>query len=498
MNADHNHSHARNRFAVIPTPQRLLSDPDVTGKGITIAFIDAGFYPHPDLTQPENRIVAYVDVSNPEAVLDADRAPESWDWHGTQTSVSAAGNGFLSNGIYRGLACHSRLVLVKVSDHGKITEDNIARGFEWVLANQEPYNIRIISISLGGDEDVPYQTNRVDLLAEEAIRRGIVVVVAAGNSGCTNQHYPVPPATAPSVITVGGYDDKNLLDPSELALYCSSFGPTADGFQKPEIIAPAIWIAAPILPKTTFFRKAEVLSEMTTVPDYELPRSASQFKNEAELPDAILGEKPEVIRAYVEKEIRQAKVVATHYQHVDGTSFSAPIVASVVAQMLETNPHLTPALIKQILVTTADRLRNAPLIRQGYGMLNANAALEAASHEMHMLQPQSLHAPHISDDKMTFFYHDDTAQHVTLVGDFNNWNLEATPLTRQKEGIWRGNIPIPVAGLFRYKFVINGEKWVDDPTNPLKEPDNYGGFNSILNVSQWEVSESGNHKNVGS
>ncbi|MCI0485430.1 MAG: hypothetical protein L0229_02405 [Blastocatellia bacterium] len=105
----HDHNHAQNRFAVIPTSLRMDADEALTGKGVTIAFLDSGFYPHADLTQPVNRIAAFVDITRTGETLDKDfflaaRAPEGWAWHGTQTSVVAAGNGRLSDGVYRGLA----------------------------------------------------------------------------------------------------------------------------------------------------------------------------------------------------------------------------------------------------------------------------------------------------------------------------------------------------------------------------------------------------------
>ena len=50
--ANHDHQHAPNRFGVIPTPIRLNANPEYSGKGVTIAFLDSGFYPHPDLDAP--------------------------------------------------------------------------------------------------------------------------------------------------------------------------------------------------------------------------------------------------------------------------------------------------------------------------------------------------------------------------------------------------------------------------------------------------------------
>ena len=89
------------------TPVRLLASERHAGRGVTIAFLDSGFFAHPDLVRPADRILHYHDVTRPRA----SRAPRSEllradesSWHGMMTSVVAAGNGHLSNGFYRGLA----------------------------------------------------------------------------------------------------------------------------------------------------------------------------------------------------------------------------------------------------------------------------------------------------------------------------------------------------------------------------------------------------------
>src|SRR5829696_7803410 len=87
----HAHDHAQNRFAVIPTPERLKADTARTGRGVAIAFLDSGFYPHPDLVESRSRVVAFKDISGEETTLDPERVPESWHWHGTMVAVSAAG-----------------------------------------------------------------------------------------------------------------------------------------------------------------------------------------------------------------------------------------------------------------------------------------------------------------------------------------------------------------------------------------------------------------------
>jgi serine protease AprX len=475
----HDHSHGLNRFAVIPTPDRLNVDSRFTGCGITIAFLDSGFYPHPDLVEPNNRIVAFHDISAEETETNSERSVESWHWHGTQTTVAAAGNGYLCDGKYRGIASGARLVLVKVSKNGRISEENIAQGLRWVIKNCERFNIRVLNISLGGDEDVPCSLSTIDQLAEEAIRQGIVVVVAAGN---TTDHAPIPPANSPSVITVGGYDDGNNLEQKDLDLYHSSFGVTAGGTVKPELIAPAMWVAAPILPNTRVHERAEALSKLAAAPDYQLRSLARELEEQAELPEPIAVGDVATIRNFVESSLENQKIVATHYQHVDGTSFAAPIISSIVAQMLEANPKLTPGAVKNILISTADRITTAPAIRQGYGVVNARRAVELAIREEHGLKTVGCSPPRVENGRLVFLYHDDEAKSVSLVGDFNSWNTVLTPLRKDESGLWFAEVDALKAGNYQYKFIVDGSRWLEDPSNGMKVPDNYGGLNSVLAI----------------
>jgi serine protease AprX len=477
--SNHDHQHTSNRFGVIPTPVRLSANTEYTGKGVTVAFLDSGFYPHPDLVTPLSRIIAYHDLGDERRCLLPFDPVETWQWHGTQTAVAAAGNGRLSDGMYRGIASDCELVLVKTSERGRITEENIARGIHWVIANRDRYNIRVLNISLGGDEDVPCSKSIIDQAAEEAISRGIVVVAAAGNSGREGRH-SIPPANSPSVITVGGYSDNNQLNGDRLALYHSNFGITADGTVKPEIVAPAMWIAAPILPGTRFYERAEALSRLAAAADYQLPSLVRELEETAEVAEQLVGSNAEAIRAYVEAVLKEQKIVAAHYQHVDGTSFAAPIVTSIVAQMIQVNPALTPGAIKNILISTADRIVSEPVIRQGYGVVNARRAVELAKTERHALNVVGCKPPRVENGRLQFVFHDDAAVSVSVAGDFNQWNQHAAPLARNGAGLWSTEILLPRAGRFEYKFVVDGRRWIEDPSNGMKTPDNYGGLNSVL------------------
>lgn len=472
----HRHRHSPNRFAAVPTHLRLQANTAYTGRGITIALLDSGFYPHPDIV---DRIVHYHDVTGESPLLNT-TAVESWQWHGTQTSVVAAGDGSLSEGIYRGLASGAQLVLVKVSEAGRITEENIARGIEWVIQHRESLNIGVLNISLGGDEDIPCSKSVIDQAAEEAIRQGIVVVVAAGNSGHEGKH-SIPPANSPSVITVGGYTDDNQID-GEPGVYQSNFGFTADGTLKPEVIAPAMWVAAPILPNTPNYFRAEALSRLAAAFDYELPSLFQELGHVAQLNDGSLNSDVSTLRARVEATLDNEKIIATHYQHVDGTSFAAPIVSSLVAQMLQANPGLTPPVVKQLLIKSAERIPTVSVLRQGYGVINARRALESALLETHIQSSIAKMPTSVNADHVSFSYHDDEAMSVSIAGDFNNWNPNSTPLTKDESGLWHVDIRKPTVGRYEYKFVVDVKKWVEDPNNWLKTPDQYGGLNSVLVV----------------
>ncbi len=473
----HDHPHSQNRHAVIPTSEKLNAHSTFTGRDVTIAFLDSGFYPHPDIA---DRVIAFHDIHCEENSFTDIVEPKGHHWHGTQTVVSCAGDGRLSDGIYRGLAHEAQLVLVKVSKGGKIDDASIEHGLRWVIENRGRFDIRVLNISLGGDFDVGLADSSINQLVEELIDSGVVVTVAAGNSDSSRS---IPPASSPSAITVGGYTDQNQFEPSGFGLYHSSFGPTSDGHIKPEIIAPAMYIAAPILPNTRDHRIAETLSILLATPDYSFRELLERSWSNAGLDPTILDLSNDDARKMIETELMRRKVVATHYQHVDGTSFAAPITASIAALMLQANPRLKPLMVKDILITTASRLGGHPTVRQGFGIVNARSAVELASREEHSFDRRNYFPPRIERNQILFCFHDDAAQSVRLCGDFNGWHRESTPFKRNGDGLWNASIPCHPAGTYRYKFLIDGLRWTEDPSHGLKEDDGLGGFNSILSIA---------------
>lgn len=363
---------------VLPTPLRLNADERFTGRGVTIAFLDSGFYAHPDLTQPTDRILAYHNIFDLGADLQALHKGDVASWHGMMTSVVAAGNGHLSDGFYRGIAPDSNLVLVKIGRTGRIPDEHIERGLKWILDHREEYKIRIVNISAGGDFEQTYFQSSLCKTVERAVSEGLIVVCAVGNAGMAPGHPVLPPASSPSAISVGGLDDQNSLDRARRGMYRSSYGPTIDGLQKPEVIAPGIWVAAPILPHTPTADEAKLYSELDNAADDQLGtiiethRQIDKDLYEArELPVALL-------RQLITIKLHEGNVINQHYKYVDGTSFSSPIVASIIACMLEANPGLTPQQVKRILIKTAERVSGIEIDRQGWGVVVPARAVEVS------------------------------------------------------------------------------------------------------------------------
>ena len=362
----------------LPVPVRMDADERFTGRGVTVAFLDSGFYAHSDLTEPVNRIVAYHNIFSPADDISSLKTHDVASWHGMMTSVVAAGNGFLSDGLYRSIAPEAKVVLVKIGKTGRIPESNIETGLRWVLANKDKYSIRIVNISAGGDFEQPYLDNPLCQLVEEAVKAGLTVVCAVGNAGLAPGHPVLPPANSPAAISVGGLDDQNSLDRARRGMYRSSYGPTIDGLQKPEVIAPGIWVAGPILPHTPTAAEAHLYAELDAAEDAQLQDILLKHAGiDKELDEARDLTVP-LLRQLITIKLREGNVINHHYKFVDGTSFASPIVASIAACMLQANPKLTPQQIKRILIDTAERVPEIEVERQGWGVVVPRKAVGVA------------------------------------------------------------------------------------------------------------------------
>lgn len=279
-----------------------------TGEGVKVAVIDTGVDAgHPDLNG--GKVVAWADFVN-----GSNSTPYDDNGHGTHVSSIIAGTGNASGGKYRGVAPNASLLAAKALDgSGSGYYTNIIKGMDWAVQN----GAQVISMSLGGDHFPP-----MDEAVSNAVNKGVVVVVAAGNDG------PSPgtiscPGDSPDAITVGA------VDKSDVIANFSSRGPTYDGRIKPDVTNVGVSVVAARASGTSI-----------------------------------------------------GYPVDQYYTSASGTSMATPMTAGVVALMLQKNPSMTPAQVKYILEKTAKPLdsQTKPNNNWGYGRVQAKYAVDNATY----------------------------------------------------------------------------------------------------------------------
>jgi serine protease AprX len=321
----------------------------LSGAGVGVAVIDSGIASwHDDFTSTSGassfpygnqRVAAFVDFVNGQV------SPYDDNGHGTHVSGIIAGNGYDSGGRNAGVAPDATLVSLKVLDaNGRGTIGNIIAALDWVVANHDAYNIRVVNLSVGAGISESYWTDPLTLAAKRAVDAGVVVVAAAGNLGKNADGNPqyggvTAPGNAPWVLTVGASSTMGTpwRGDDTMAGY-SSRGPTYLDFSaKPDLVAPGTGTVSPVDPTSLFYlMRPDALLPGTVDPGY-LP-----------------------------------------YLSMSGTSMAAPVVSGTVALMLQANPAMTPNGVKAVLQYTAESSPAYDPLTEGAGFLNTLGAVRLA------------------------------------------------------------------------------------------------------------------------
>lgn len=200
-----------------------MSERSYTGKGITVAVMDTGMYPHIDFG---TRIIGFVDFISGKKYSFDDNG------HGTHVTGIIAGNGTASGGKYKGVAPECNLIGLKVLDRmGNGNKEDVLRAFQWILDNRDKYKIRIVNISVGTTYKTRSEHDLLNLGVEKLWDAGIVVVAAAGNQG-PNAGSVTAPGGSKKIITVGSSD---MLKGKYAT---SGRGPTFECVCKPDLVVP--------------------------------------------------------------------------------------------------------------------------------------------------------------------------------------------------------------------------------------------------------------------
>ena len=165
-----------------------------TGKGIGVAVLDTGIFPHIDFGR---RILAFCDFTEGKS------GPYDDNGHGTHVSGILGGDGTASQGRYKGAAPGCGIVALKVLDRfGNGSREDVLQAFQWIEDFGKIYNIRIVNISVGTTSRS--MNEQTDLLAgvEQLWDKGFTVVAAAGNQG-PGDGTVTAPGSSRKIITVG-------------------------------------------------------------------------------------------------------------------------------------------------------------------------------------------------------------------------------------------------------------------------------------------------------
>ncbi|MAK95185.1 MAG: hypothetical protein CL994_02415 [Euryarchaeota archaeon] len=227
----------------------VWQDTGYTGAGVTMAIIDTGIDGNhsglddldDDNSTNDTKVIAFYDaINNPGARNGSEIFPYDDNGHGTHCAGITAGTG-APTFQHIGVAPHANLVGVKVlSGSGSGSFAQVMAGMEWTVEKRHEFNIRAASMSLGGPGAIEWtsaEEESVNRMANEMMRAGVALFIAAGNSAGTATIGT--PGSAEDVITVGALDKDTAI-----AVY-SSQGPTEEGRIKPNLAFVGSSVNAP-------------------------------------------------------------------------------------------------------------------------------------------------------------------------------------------------------------------------------------------------------------
>ncbi|MGM0920476.1 MAG: S8 family serine peptidase [Bacillota bacterium] len=320
----------------------------VSGKGIGVVVNDSGIDgTHKDHELGKNLVQNVLGSTNLNALAPGllpityqENIPntDTNSGHGTHVAGTVGGTGVMSGGKYEGAAPGADLIGYG-SGAALFVLDGIG-GFDYAITHQQQYNIRVITNSWGSSGDFD-PNDPINIASKKAYDRGITVLFAAGNEGpAENTHNPY--AKAPWVISVAaGVKDGKLADFSSRGTNGVGGSFTADGKEwtwkdEPTVTAPGV----------------DIISTRVIAP----VSSLGAEQDAATIEPAYL----------------------PYYTTMSGTSMATPHVAGIVALILEANPLLSPAEVKQILEQTVTNMPGYESWEAGAGYVNAYAAVDKA------------------------------------------------------------------------------------------------------------------------
>lgn len=323
----------------------------ITGDNIGVVINDSGVDgTHKDHALGKNlvqNVMANINLNStiglaPVAYLENVPNTDSTSGHGTHVTGIVGGTGAMSGGKYEGVAPGANLI--GYGSGAAIAIMDTIGGFDYALTHQTEYNIRVITNSWGdtSDSNTDFDPNHpINIATKKLYDRGITTVFSAGNAGPGESTISGNYKKAPWVVTVAAGDSAmQLADFSSRGVEGKGGTVVIDGetftwADRPTITAPGVDIVS-----TRVFTPLSALS---------VEKDASGI-SPAHLP---------------------------YYTTFSGTSMAAPHAAGIIALMLEADPSLSPAEIKELLQQTATPMPGYVVSEVGAGYVNAYEAITA-------------------------------------------------------------------------------------------------------------------------
>jgi len=318
-----------------------------SGAGVDVAVIDSGVVPVDGLTAP-GKVVNGPDLSF-ESGEDAVRHLDTYG-HGTHMAGIIAGRDDAvptpvrdaRHDRFVGIAPDARIVNIKVANSAGATDvSQVIAAIDWVVEHRRSngLNIRVLNLSFGTDGVQDYRLDPLAHAVEEAWRRGVVVVAAAGNDGYGDARMNNP-AYDPYVIAVGGSHGRGTISPDDDVV--AGWSSRGDAARRPDLVAPG-----------------------QSVVSLRDPGSRIDLEHAS----ARVGER---------------------FFRGSGTSQAAAVVSGAAAVLLQQRPNLSPDQVKALLTSSARPLTQADPEAQGAGILDLKAAAAAPTPTAAQSWPQSL------------------------------------------------------------------------------------------------------------
>ena len=300
-----------------------------TGKGIGVAVIDCGVAPVEGLN------AAGKVINGPDLSLES-QAPHlrhlDTFGHGTHMDGIIAGrDAAVKDGNendsknFVGVAPDANIINIKVaSADGAVDVSQVIAAIDWVVQHRDDpgLNIRVLNLSFGTDSVQSYELDPLAYAVEVAWRRGIVVVVAAGNEGADGSPLTMP-AADPYVLAVGASDHNGTEDGFDDKI--ADFSSVGSNDRRPDLVAPG--------------------------------RSIVSLRTPG---------------SYLDQAYPGARVTHLSQQRFfrgSGTSQAAAVVSGAAALVLDQRPSLTPDQVKYVLTHNARKVPGT-VPAQGAGVLN--------------------------------------------------------------------------------------------------------------------------------